>query len=770
MKYTFTIKTNDKTIEVDSESLRINGKLVSFGEADLSKPTVCKLYAGLLAQVKATPKGYFKGLSFPKLVQALQDITATDRVLRTLRMLNSEGGRDTMEAKINGEVIQAVGTAINFNWDTTKRFTDCERAVLSVVSRYAPAERPARRYSDPASENSYQPHYVGNTLDTGDLENLYKPVQDDDQAIYSKVSEFKSYDFTKYIKATDTKQIITDLNGHFAVVKQSIETFRKMRAIAGNDVVNWGDHKWASQVKRAGLESSYAAKHWLLDNVRKSLLESGVKPTEKKLSKAQLLKAELDKPDAEVSQADLVTLFKNASPGTCKDYVAQMDAATSVSMLSLTTKNVIEKIGSQNEYRKEFDAGPALPYIVSNVAESSNPAEFKTLLKFLRDNNAIKLATWQLFTNHVGHFSLSDFRTFAKSSAWTGPEGGITDEFYTQVLSSIPASERYSINTFITDAFLQRVATDADKIEVINNFIETDRTVSISWAMSYAAFQNLPYGEIRDLFFYENMRGEDSVRDEYQYFIPQIVQNQDTEAARAILLQKITCGRDDDSKNHYPLFSLFSFDDKVSILDETKSSVVQIKKVFGEAELNRFGQIVLTKQKLSQYVTQLPLKALNETVKIADVVTRVREDRFYMPLNEKIVKALSADSARRILARAKVVGASESTWSTVSDSELIGLKTKLYAKLDRDSINEAVQGSIADHSDRIALAQHMTQDEIVEACERDPKTFLRTHLDKVPVSYLEQFRDKDAFKRIVEDRRNRDNDAFGKALELKLAS
>jgi hypothetical protein len=771
MKYTFAIEYKGQKIEARDAALYVDGKLTALHDAELSKQAVCSLYSGLLGAVKATPKTYFKKLSFDALVKALQHITATDRFLRRLRMLNAEGprisicrrsrGGKSLEETVNGEVISTVRTALgDIN---TSKFSDCERSILSIVSRYQAA--------DPSCK--YECHYEGRTLDTYDLERLYKPVSGDDSAVYAKVKEFKEYPFTDYISATDTKKILSDLTAKLKEVESSIADFRKMRDIAGQDAVNWGDHKWASQVKRAGIpNASYAARQWLLRDVRDAMIKQGVKPAEKKLSRAQKLKVkyenEATSSDAgEVSQAELVTLFKAASESQCKDYVAQMDAATSVSLLSMTTKNVYQKIAEHSEYRKEWNAGPALSHVVANVAESSNPVEFKALLSFLKERNLLSQCTWQLFTNHVGHFDIQDFKTFAQSA---GP-GEFDDSFFKNVLSKLSTKDRYTTNTAITHAFLN-VASEAEKIQVIEACAEShsDRDKprpAISWETSADLFRSLPYGEIRALIGYENMRGEDAVREPYSHFLAEIVRNQDKEIARVILTKEFspTWYDRDDVKEYYALFTLFSFEEKLSIIDESKADF-KLKKVFTETELNQFANVVLLDGDRCQYLPQITCKSYNEIVALSDVLTRIREETFYIPLTESIIKKLSKESAARILARATVI--SETSYS--SPERLLELKSLLYAKLDRKTIEDAVQCALSDHSDRIALAQHMSEQEIIDACERDT-SFFKKHVDKAPVAWIKStFQDKDHFKSVVGDRRKPDNNRLGNAIEAKLAA
>lgn len=701
-----------------------------------NKPLVCRIYSDLLETVKATPKKHFNSLEFFPLVKELEHVMSVDQFLRDIRAMNSKG---SLDQKIGEEISNAIGSAINGNYKR-KSFTLPQRAVIHVISQ----------------------NHLGYGIDASDLSNCYDPIKDDDSKVESSYKEINKFPFGRFIPATEASKILQSVSEYYDETMFSIHLFRKMRDIAGEDVVNWGPHKWASQLKKAGVkERNYDAYSWLTNDYAKHLLAKGVKPTEKKKTSVDVLK-EKEKNDGELTQDELIKLFKNSGESQCVQYVSQMTPASAVSLLSMTTKNVTEKLyrvsGYPNRGTESFRPEAALNAIVTSVACGNNPAEYMALMEFLKTKKLMECCTWELLINHADLVTSEDVYQIAKRDTM---DGFLPQAFFDKVISKISAVYKFNCNALVTDAFLRYSATDSEKSQLLNamQLNGTDSAV-INWDLSADHFKSLPYSKIK-AFVYDNGPKVGTLHTQWELFSDLILANKDTETARAILVR--TGGTDDLV---YNLFSLFGYDEKISVLDETKRTDLDIKKILNKQELNDFAKIALTKENLCEYALALPVSEFNEAVKIADVTARLLDEPLYITLNDKMVKGMTKDAAMRALARARLFQESHSGIAELD----ISLKRELYAKLSREDVISVIGGPISDasSSEYIALAEHMTPEEFTFACDNSPK-FLRLYFDKVSDDYLYKFKeDKEAFKNVVGDRRNSNNDSFGERLEKRL--
>lgn len=750
MKHEIKIEHKGESIEVRQTSTKpelfISGKKQFGGEKHHSflsnKQVVCKIYDALLQKIKETPKGYFKSLDFPDLVDALLNIVAADEFLRKLRDLNCDYyGQSNMKEKVGEEVKSAVRAAIGFDYGSTKKFTDPENWVLFHVSN----------------------EYVGQRIFDYDLAELFDPAHDDETKLLAKLKEFKKYPLTKFIDEGVASGIVAKVEKDFELVQSQITTFRKMKAVAGDDLVNWGPHKYASQAKRNGIkDKEYRAQGWLLNDLREHLLKKGIKPAEKKESSIAKLKERAGAQSETLSQEDLIRLFKSSTESQCAEHVSRMTPATAVSLLGMTTKNVVEKLYDTRD-TKDRDGKithtpkSGLKAIVQRVASGHHPVEYGVLLGFIRGKGLFEACTWQLFLNHADSVpyskeSKNDFLAFLSKGIHSLPEDQkyLDRGFFDKVIRLIPLANKYNWHSFVSDAFLRYQADDAEKIQAMQDFkqlLTGKQGIKINWDLSHEHFLNLPYSFIKEFNSYN--------LDHWDHFRGVIFQNKDAETAKRVLIES-------PFYNNPPIefFELFSFEEKVEILDTTKGSFEKdITKILKPTELKDFGRIALTKKNLADYIPELPIDYLNENVQVADVTARIVGSQVTIPLTKEIIRGLSKEAAGRIIARAKI---------EASQYEEISLKKELYGKLDRKELLEVIGGSFVDHPDRMALVGFMTPEELCSSADKD-KEFFRSNVDKLPDQYVSRFKDKKAFKETVGDRRNRNNNSFAKRLESRLS-
>jgi len=769
-----TVTRKGQSVSIIDDTVLINGKprnpYYKDVRALLTKPLIVKLYNDAVAQVKKLPKKHLKNRTFDSLVSESKHLLSIKDTLQAVRELNS-GERSlgfsrhsskTLEEKISEELGPLFGDIFRgFDYYTDRnKLSLPQQNVLDVLTPY-----------------------IGHELDIYDFEKRYNPIKDDNSKADTLIVIFKTFPFEKYVSQKTAKEIITKAKKLYKDHCDQIKAFQQIRDIAGNDIVNWGPHKYAAQGKKHNICTSWRVQDWG-DQYAEHLKKSGVKLTEKKKSSVQKLKEKASSNSAltALTQDDYVKLFKNESERQAHTIISNMTVETAVSLLDLKTKNVTSKLIFKSQYRNSVQPLSTLRYIVKKVSENPNVDAFKKLKTYFKTNN-VSYVDWDFLTTYASHYSINEFLTWvnADHDSKDLEDYEFDDTFFNTVISKLPKEEKLNLHYALTDAVIVRTS-DTEKSEFLKSYRNVPKVLArlghhdkdfanIHWSFSADRFFNLPYQEIKE-FITETDPNDGSVEvlSEANYFAPAIIKHRDSKTARLALIQRKVDYNWDTSDYYKGVFNILSFNQKVSVLKnaDTQYDNFDIKRVFPKnSDQDRFFKVALKDISLCHHIPDLPISMLNKNV------TESKENtgrNIFVPLKYETAEALSRKNIIKLLkADGFVNNDPDHGYRRGRLGDRFEVKKITYSKITRKDYDSIFNTKIYEHHDSIALIDHMTPQEIIKACDWSDE-FLQVHINKVEKIYLvNRFSKKEAFKSIVGDRRNRCNDEFGCALEARLA-
>jgi hypothetical protein len=374
-----SVERNGFRVSIEDAQALIDGKPAK-GWADvrdtLTKPLIVSLYKAGLDQLGKVNASHLNGLSFPRVVAECKRLQAIRATLKTLRCLNA----DDFGSKIPEDTGMELSAALRRIYGGCKNtFSHAEAAAVHAVSE----------------------GFLGRPVTGWDFEYIYNPVKKDDLTdAHALRDSFQAFKFESYVDKGKANAIRAHTEKTYGEFEKDVNAWRALRDLAGDDLPNWGPHKFTSQEKKHGIERSWQARHWAKAYCKAKKLVA----SEKNKSSVQRLKAKIDAADVEaISQDDWVRVIKASSEDKAAQIIrGHLTAATAASLLQIQTKNVADKLNCK--YRIQ----PCVAAIAEVIASGRNEPEFKALMAFY--SRAEKYyVTWELLINHVGLYTIDDF-------------------------------------------------------------------------------------------------------------------------------------------------------------------------------------------------------------------------------------------------------------------------------------------------------------------------------------------------------------------------
>lgn len=723
------INRNGRTVEIIDSQVTIDGQpAADLSEVSmvLTKTLIVELFDTAVKQVENMPDKYLNGLSFDKLVTESRHLLAIRKTLQSVRDLNAERYAKGISEKTREQLCAVFGRlfrAINID-----DYSIPQQTALDIITD----------------------GYIGRMIGAYDFNELFDSIKDDNSKAIELEQSFKVFPFEKYISKNEVNSIQNQVECLFKNHVDQVETFRKFRDIAGADLVNWGPHKFASQAKKHGLKSNYVIQNWA-NALTKHYLDKGLVQADKKQTNVQKLKEKYtDTPD-ELTQAEYIALFKNEGETAASQIILRhMNADTAVSLLDCTTKNVTDKLLNRQQIL------PGLQAIMAVVSRQSNANAFQKLRAYF-ERTEVSTVNWDLLINHAGLYTSEELDKWVTQTHYNLNSREFSDEFYTTVLSPLPIERQFKIHSAITHAFLSRMSV-IQKQDFLISYHNVPlvlarfgqpvtKYANVDWAYSAPLFFELPYQDQLKFFSSTDVNGYGFMT----YFLPSIVANHD-QSASMVALQR--------SENSLELYSILTFEQKCAVLRE-KECFIELSIVFNPAELKQFVNIAISDVKLACYLdnSNMPLSDLDQNIQSSNA-------QLYIPLTDKTLDVLTKVSILKLIACSGFI--LDRSYSRRPSEYDVSLKRKLYSKISRKDFDKIFL-DIVYHPDFIALVGLMSENEIRIACDRS-RDFLRLNMAYVPKDYITRFKDKETFKNIVGDRRDRTNHAFGTAIEERLAA
>lgn len=704
-----SVSIKDSIITLNNEPCTING-LCSY----LKHSEIIQLYNQAIESLDKFDKHTLNGLSFHDLTLHSNNLISIRHMLRSLRLCNASS-YGMLGQSISEQIGSKLGAIFgSLDYERLDLFSYPERSILF-------------RLSD---------NYIGSNIDSYDLNNSYDPINDDESKAIAIGESYAKYAYLNYVSLEIANEIknhaAIQLANHFA----NVESFRRFKLIAGNDLPNWGSHKWHAQSKKHNIPCEYCMLNWG-NELSKSMSQAGIKIGKPKESKIDRLKS-FYKQDKPLSQTDYISLIKASSPGAACEIIAKhLNADHAVSLLDAKTKALSKLIDDRGVYES----------IIHVIASDYNPNAFKKWLAYCNSNSASDnlVTSWEILFKHADCISNEEFLSLIES----GPNLRHTDipeQFYKHKLASLPDTHKYKLNDSITHAILSHMTRD-EKKDWINNYIHVPKVVerltgkrssyaSIDWQTSAPLFLEVDYASIRPLIY-----SDGKISPVAKYFIPAILLAKDNEAAFAY-----TKNGSDYSPN-YELANLLSFEQKLAVL--TTKGDASPHQLFNKDELLPLAKLAISDKNLYQYIDQLPLNTLNQNVEQAH--------DFFLPLTENVLKKANKATILK--------GLKHRAWCELYS--VTYLWKDLYKRITRAEFDSVIDSDITTHRHSHFLAHLMTEDEIALCVEANGK-FVRTNIATIDAKHLAKYKNKLAFKELVGDRRNSRNDNFGNKLERRL--
>jgi hypothetical protein len=546
------------------------------------------------------------------------------------------------------------------------------------------------------------------------------------------ITLFKLFPFEKYVSEKETIRI----NNLFDSKTGLVNDFRKIKAAAGSDIVNWGPHKYAAQGKKLNIDCNYIIQNWG-DKLSKHIIASGVQVVEKKKTSSQKLIEKRDR-NSELTQVEALQLFKITGEASCHEVIDKyMTVETATSLLTVTTKNVQDKLSFYPEASKSIRS------IVQKILAEYNPDAFNKLKEFFKSKQKAYVS-WHLLEKYVGQYSIEEMTTWINENGIVG-EGAInSDNFYEQVIKHVPVEHKLTLDAYITDEVIKRMSKE-EKNEFLQNYVNLPKVMErlgrdgyfyaiIWWEVSARLFFDCDYTLIKNVIEYADIFDE---------FSEKVIAENDTQFALAEI-------KDSRSwRDKTKLFSILSFDQKLDALKNSNTRS-DMNKIFNKNELSEFIKIALVDKDLCNYLQDIDINNLDKLVE--------NEHRFlFVPAI--MHGQLSQKNIVKVFKHGKFL----------TSMYLNHDMKNIYARLSRSDFDSISERSPVTHPDAKWLGHIMTESELCEYADRDKK-FLRDNINLIPASYFERFKDKEFFKGFVGDRRNKFNNKLANAIEGRIAA
>jgi hypothetical protein len=740
-------------IQIRHTDLFIDSKKCELYRYDTSilsnKQLVVTLFEKCIKEVESLPKSYFKGLTFPKLVSEVRKLIEIEESLLKLRRLNLDSKSNVMEKE--------------------------EARVSSLIRKTLEAAKGSWSYAEAAVLNLVSSEYIGSVLDNWTLTMSFNPHKPDTKKMEDCCKEFLKFKFESYLSNEESEKLRSRVTKLLTETLKQVDSFNKLVELADKDLVNWGSHKFHAQAKKHNLNENYQVFHWL-EEVKKKMIESGIKPVIKPVSKTQILRDQYENltgivtKDLKFTQDEYIKLFKSEgekSHDAPSIILNHMMVESALSLLDSTNQNVITKLYHQNSYNlQKKDPKASLIAIGNLISKSVNPSGFNRYLKYFKDNHIRLELSWLLLFSQVDILTPNQFLEIYKESKNLGMIE-IPEVFYNKILSKLPKKHKYSLGIPVSHAFLSK-ASEQEKSQILEEYrFNKSDMFYIDFSYSAKFFKNTPYSEIQS--FISNVdeyvvKHSIETKSECEFFLMEcaehffdhVVVNSDKVTAR-LIIKKFINRNNATLSTVEPLFSILDYQEKYDILLNSKKNW-DIKSILTKEELELFQSHCINEEALCGYI-------LNYSHMDLDQLVKKSKTKVYLPYSLSMAKKLSKASLKKVLFHGSFQNKFNSS-SYYSGYEIEDAKTYIYSSFTREELDKSEIGDLSGpyFDDMLYLFDLMTESERVNAAEAS-KQFFRRHFENLPKTYLVKYKNQEAFKTVVGDRRNTVNDNIGHRLE-----
>jgi hypothetical protein len=372
------------------KELKLNKKLeLNTHHFKVTAPKLSGLCKELIAKMESEVKRVdLSTLSLKDLVVACLEIEKARSVLVTLRTANTTDWRRSSSLK------DEMGNAVNALYCNYKS----KKSNLSMAEELLLKE---------ASDG-----VLFHSLCRWDVAEYYNPAKQCSKKINKYQEDLTSFPYKDY--KVDKNTILAKINGVFEEVNKAIKAFEFLVTEAGDDLINWSQHKITRRLNSNGFNENFYGLHGYIEEYNKHLKKKGVKPENKKATKGpNKFERTLVKfsEGAELTQDEVLTLFKNTNVKEAGRYSHLMEYQTIVDLFNATTQNVKERIFGRYGGSLESTGRKLITQLCE--VEPKTGTSFVTILCLAKKHNAIQSLSWEFITTHIDKLNTDDFISFA---------------------------------------------------------------------------------------------------------------------------------------------------------------------------------------------------------------------------------------------------------------------------------------------------------------------------------------------------------------------
>ena len=619
---------------------------------------------------------------------------------------------------------------------------------------------------------------IGELPGSYDLLDLYNVEKDDLSKIEAISEEFRSYDYAKF--NIDGEHVYNEYKRNaLNETLNTIDAFRELDRDAGNDLVNWSQHKITRRLNSYGIQANSWRVSELVRRKVKILKNKGIKKdtTPKKLSKAQIIQDKVMKGGIQsLNEEEKVAYFKKSS-GDVSSIITSLKYETILELIDSPLKTVQNKFSDKtssgwNRNKKE-NCGAVVEVLCGGLTPEHDTKTFNRVIKFVTDNNLVTSLSWEFLVRHSDRIPTSLVSAFADSSR-TISENDLSDKFFDKHLKNLNPTVKFRLNETVTYEFLRRM-DNKGKAQWLEKFGEIDACISRD--IVNQVYKDVPWNDIKD-----TIKADHRLR---SLAIILISKNQDKELA-AIFLNE----NSEDTYTRKLCYDVFkTFDEKFERMTEAK----ECEESRGRSYYNRgleveeiisiFGRENLLKL-MERMLTDAPV-TFDDT--ISDILNHVVEDSGYkirdfldvveqnisnlqnITLSSSLTEKISLELRKKIVSNHIQLSTNYRNYyysrNNFGVKDVDEVTKEFFSIFKREDVTE-VWDSIYESPYKIYLGHVMTREELATLGNND--RFLRYNLEHYSYGFLKKYKDKELFKEIVGDRRDHRNKSFGEALLKKL--
>lgn len=572
------------------------------------------------------------------------------------------------------------------------------------------------------------------------------------------------------------KEVLAKIKDKYDTAINTINVYEAVCNEAGNDLVNWSQHKISRRLNKETVSISSWLLNRFINEMKESLLNKGaeiVAPKSKKIARGiELYKKH--KLGDELTQEEVMTVLKQTDHTI--EMINLMTLETIYEVMDSKLKVVANKLVSAYGNRYSMLTGGS--ELINRAIEIAPIT--KENFQRIRTYSEIK-CNQQLPWEYI--YKNSDFintdYVVSKIEKSSMPE--VPSDFYDKHLAHLDNKDLLKQCYTVTKEFVRRLSEE-DKIGLLprlgNKYIHDTKDNSINFInhfdwWDYVKSTRFDEKDLYDL--YKDVSWEaikptvlelTSLR---RNAVELAVLNKDKESALTILKES---GKSLDVDKKFKLLSMFDNRARVKIVLESALAgqnylIDTFQQSLEYSDLLSLFSGIIGKSDAGflDAILEYAKKQKMDISAFKNIILTCKELNT-LPVSYTMNKFLDNETKIHLLNVGCELAVHKSySYHGQRTEGLHPILNEFFSTLKRKELVEIFGENLVESPYRLYMCHAMTPNERGIASE--DKLFLRVHVQQIPYTYLQKYQDKKLFKELVGDRRDRSNNNFALCLEHK---